>query len=187
MRVGTLDTPSALAPDAHIYTRSKLPWVTLGATSAFQEYYDTAKLWPAESLARRRACSADSAAGCRCGGAARHGRCRRIVTARAAWAARIWWWRAPNPRCGFSRTTCATSWAREGGGARALAAAPLQPAKRRLTDPAPLGHEPWVELVLEIGKWAAVGIVAPVAKDLPSCLDQGTGEEARLAGRVEAG
>ena len=56
--------------------------------------------------------------------------------------------------------------AREGGGRGAPATAPLQPARRRLTDPAPLGHEPWVELVLEIGKWAAIGIVAPVAKDL---------------------
>jgi len=56
VRVGTLDTPSALAPDVHIYTRSKLPWVTTpGATPAFEAYYDTAKLWPAASLARRRA------------------------------------------------------------------------------------------------------------------------------------
>ena len=55
VRVGTLDTPAALAPDVHIYTRSKLPWVTLGATPAFEAYYDTAKLWPAASLARRRA------------------------------------------------------------------------------------------------------------------------------------
>src|SRR5688572_24246293 len=29
IRVGTLDDPTALAPDAHIYTRSKQPWVTL--------------------------------------------------------------------------------------------------------------------------------------------------------------
>ena len=56
VRVGTLDDPAALAPDVHIYTRSKLPWVTLPAgTPAFEAYYDTGKLWPAESLARRRA------------------------------------------------------------------------------------------------------------------------------------
>ena len=56
VRVGTLDDPSALPPDVHIYTRSKLPWVTLPAgVSAFPAYYDSAKLWPAESLARRRA------------------------------------------------------------------------------------------------------------------------------------
>src|SRR5689334_10699768 len=29
VRVGTLDDPTALPPDVHIYTRSKLPWVTL--------------------------------------------------------------------------------------------------------------------------------------------------------------
>jgi hypothetical protein len=52
--VGTLDDP--LPPDVHIYTRSKLPWVGLPPdVPAFEEYYDVAKLWPAESLARRRA------------------------------------------------------------------------------------------------------------------------------------
>src|SRR5262245_15790744 len=29
VRVGTLDDPSALPPDVHIYTRSKLPWIEL--------------------------------------------------------------------------------------------------------------------------------------------------------------
>jgi len=56
VRIGTLDDPTALAPDVHIYTRSKQPWVTLPAgTPAFAEYYDTPKLWPAEALARRKA------------------------------------------------------------------------------------------------------------------------------------
>jgi hypothetical protein len=56
LRVGTLDDPSALPPDVHIFTRSKLPWVCLPrGVPAFEEYYDMAKLWPAESLARRRA------------------------------------------------------------------------------------------------------------------------------------
>ncbi|HEY3642096.1 MAG TPA: aldehyde-activating protein, partial [Xanthobacteraceae bacterium] len=56
VRVGTLDDPSALPPDVHIYTRSKLPWVALPAgVPAFEAYYDSAKLWPAASLARRRA------------------------------------------------------------------------------------------------------------------------------------
>ncbi len=55
-RVGTLDAPAALPPDVHIYTRSKLPWVTLPpAVPAFEAYYDSKILWPAESLARRRA------------------------------------------------------------------------------------------------------------------------------------
>ena len=55
VRVGTLDDPSALPPDVHIYTRSKLPWVALPAgVPAFEAYYDSSKLWPAQSLARRR-------------------------------------------------------------------------------------------------------------------------------------
>lgn len=56
VRVGTLEKPAALPPDVHIYTRSKLPWVTLPAgVPAFEAYYDSKTLWPAESLARRAA------------------------------------------------------------------------------------------------------------------------------------
>jgi len=56
VRAGTLDDPAAVAPDVHIFTRSKLPWVTLPeGVPAFEVYYDTQKLWPAESLARRKA------------------------------------------------------------------------------------------------------------------------------------
>jgi hypothetical protein len=56
VRVGTLDAPEALEPDVHIFTRSKLPWVGLPAGArAYEVYYNTAKLWPAESLARRQA------------------------------------------------------------------------------------------------------------------------------------
>jgi hypothetical protein len=56
VRVGTLDDSHALAPTVHIYTRSKQPWVVLPAgVPAFEAYYDAAKLWPAESLARRAA------------------------------------------------------------------------------------------------------------------------------------
>jgi hypothetical protein len=56
VRVATLDTPSALPPDVHIYTRSKLDWVTLPkGARAFAEYYDMEKEWPPESLARREA------------------------------------------------------------------------------------------------------------------------------------
>jgi hypothetical protein len=56
VRVGTLDDPSALAPDVHIYVRSKLPWVALPeGVPAFEAYYDSKKIWPAESLERRRA------------------------------------------------------------------------------------------------------------------------------------
>ena len=56
VRVGTLEDPAALPPDVHIFTRAKLPWVALPADApAFEIYYETEKLWPPESLARRRA------------------------------------------------------------------------------------------------------------------------------------
>ena len=56
VRVGALDDPAALSPDVHIYTRSKLPWVTLPeGVPAFEAYYDSSKVWPAASLERRRA------------------------------------------------------------------------------------------------------------------------------------
>ena len=56
VRVGTLDNPAALSPDVHIYTRSKLPWIALpDGVPTFEAYYDSRQLWPAESLARRRA------------------------------------------------------------------------------------------------------------------------------------
>ena len=54
--VGTLDEPSALSPDVHIFTRTKLPWLRLpDDIPAVEVYYDMQKLWPAESLARREA------------------------------------------------------------------------------------------------------------------------------------
>jgi hypothetical protein len=53
VRAGTLDDPSSVAPDVHIFTRSKLPWVELSeSVPAFKTYYDTEKLWPAASLER---------------------------------------------------------------------------------------------------------------------------------------
>jgi hypothetical protein len=56
VRIGTLDDPTALEPDVHIFTRSKLPWVRLPENvPSCEEFYDVGKLWPAESLERRRA------------------------------------------------------------------------------------------------------------------------------------
>jgi hypothetical protein len=56
VRAGTLDDPAAVAPDVHIYTRSKLPWVVLPeSVPAFATYYDTKKLWPTTSLERLEA------------------------------------------------------------------------------------------------------------------------------------
>ena len=56
VRGGTLDEPSSVSPDVHIYTRSKLGWVTLPeSVPAFDIYYDSKTLWPPESLARLKA------------------------------------------------------------------------------------------------------------------------------------
>lgn len=59
VRAGTLDEPASVAPDVHIFTRSKLPWVELPeSVPAFDVYYDTDALWPADSLERVRALEA---------------------------------------------------------------------------------------------------------------------------------
>lgn len=56
VRVGTLDKPEAVQPDVHIFTRSKLPWVSLPeGVPTYEIYYDMKSLWPPESLERRRA------------------------------------------------------------------------------------------------------------------------------------
>ena len=56
VRAGTLDEPATVTPDVHIFTRSKLPSVTLpDSVPAFRVYYDTKKLWPAASLERLEA------------------------------------------------------------------------------------------------------------------------------------
>jgi hypothetical protein len=56
VRVGTLDDPDLLAPDIHIFTASKQPWIELPKSiPAVPEYYDREKFWPPESLARRKA------------------------------------------------------------------------------------------------------------------------------------
>ena len=42
VRGGTLDQPSGVTPDVHIFTRSKLPWITLpDSVPAFDVYYDS--------------------------------------------------------------------------------------------------------------------------------------------------
>jgi hypothetical protein len=56
VRGGTLDEPTDVVPDVHIYTRSKVGWVTLPEeAAAFEAYYDAKQLWPAESLRRLEA------------------------------------------------------------------------------------------------------------------------------------
>jgi hypothetical protein len=64
VRAGTLDEPSGATPDVHIYTRSKVPWITLpDSVLGFAEYYDTKALWPAASLERLQAALAQSGSG----------------------------------------------------------------------------------------------------------------------------
>ena len=56
VRGGTLDDPTGVTPDVHIFTRSKVGWVTLpDGAPAFEVYYDAKELWPAESLRRLEA------------------------------------------------------------------------------------------------------------------------------------
>jgi hypothetical protein len=56
VRGGTLDDPSGVSPDVHIFTRSKLGWIALPeAVPAFEVYYDRNTLWPAASLKRLEA------------------------------------------------------------------------------------------------------------------------------------
>jgi hypothetical protein len=62
VRVGTLDEAARLPPLAHIFCRSKQPWLKLPPdVPAFAGYYDAAKLWPPASLARYAAAKAAKA------------------------------------------------------------------------------------------------------------------------------
>ena len=59
VRAGTLDDPSGVSPDVHIFTRSKLSWVTLPTSvPVFEVYYDMSALWPPASLERLKAARA---------------------------------------------------------------------------------------------------------------------------------
>ena len=56
VRVGTLDDPSRVPPDIHIYTSTKQPWVVLPeGIPAVPEFYNPADVWSAEGLARAKA------------------------------------------------------------------------------------------------------------------------------------
>jgi hypothetical protein len=53
VRGGTLDEPRSVEPDVHIFTRSKVDWVTLPeGVPAVDVFYDLDELWPRESLQR---------------------------------------------------------------------------------------------------------------------------------------
>jgi hypothetical protein len=56
VRVGTLDDPDQCPPNIHIFTTTKQPWVVLPKDMpAVPEYFSAAEIWPADSLARRKA------------------------------------------------------------------------------------------------------------------------------------
>jgi hypothetical protein len=56
VRGGTLDQPDSIEPDVHIFTKSKLPWITIpDGVPTFEVFYDMKTLWPAESLDRLEA------------------------------------------------------------------------------------------------------------------------------------
>jgi hypothetical protein len=56
LRVSTIDRPHNLKPNAHIFTRSKVPWIKIPkSVPSFKIYYDIKKLWPQKSLERRAA------------------------------------------------------------------------------------------------------------------------------------
>jgi hypothetical protein len=56
VRAGTLDEPRGVEPDVHIFTTSKVSWVSLPeSVPAFDVYYDRNALWPNDSLERLEA------------------------------------------------------------------------------------------------------------------------------------
>jgi hypothetical protein len=55
VRVGTMDDPSQCPPDIHIFTSTKLPWVTFGPNErVVPEFYHLNDVWSDESKERRR-------------------------------------------------------------------------------------------------------------------------------------
>ena len=54
VRLGTLDAGHGIAPNIHIFTSTRQPWVVLPAgVPAVPEYYRASEHWPAASLERR--------------------------------------------------------------------------------------------------------------------------------------
>ena len=53
VRVATLNRPHDIAPQAHIFVRSKVPWLATPTDApTFEVFYELEKMWPAESQAR---------------------------------------------------------------------------------------------------------------------------------------
>ena len=55
VRVGTMDRPGEYPPDIHIFTSSKLPWVTFpDRARVVAEFYNLDEVWSDEAKERRR-------------------------------------------------------------------------------------------------------------------------------------
>ena len=55
VRVGTMDDPHQYPPDVHIFTSSKVPWVTLPpGAKAYAEFYELDEVWSDDAKERRR-------------------------------------------------------------------------------------------------------------------------------------
>jgi hypothetical protein len=55
VRVGTMDSPGEYPPDVHIFTSSKLPWVTFpDAARVVAEFYNLNEVWSDDAKERRR-------------------------------------------------------------------------------------------------------------------------------------
>jgi hypothetical protein len=53
IRSGTLDDTTLVEPQAHVFTRYKLPWMTLPTdVPVFEEFFDREKVYPKESFER---------------------------------------------------------------------------------------------------------------------------------------
>lgn len=56
VRVGTLDDQHVMAPDVHIYTSTRRPWVRLAdGAPVFEAFYDPRVAWPPEVMGRYQA------------------------------------------------------------------------------------------------------------------------------------
>ena len=54
VRVGTLERPGDCPPDIHIFTTTKVDWLSLdGRVPVMEEYYDRKAMWPDWALKRR--------------------------------------------------------------------------------------------------------------------------------------
>jgi len=52
-RSGTRDDTTLVKPQAHVFTRYKLPWITLPTdVPMFEEFFDRKKVYPKESFER---------------------------------------------------------------------------------------------------------------------------------------